>query len=110
MDKLTLWLGKMGTILSDRRAIAIVAAVILTLVGIPHTMSGDNGQTADALVAIIQGVVLLAGSLGLVKSWENRPPSGLKYKEVLESLLDMDSPEMVALRKLLQEAGIELEE
>jgi len=100
----------MGTILSDRRLYAVVAGVVLSMVGIPYTIHTGDSQTVTSIVAIVQGVVVLAGTLGLVKSWENRPPSGLKYKEVLQTFLATDSPVVTTIKALLEDAGVELEE
>ena len=107
----SLWLGKMGTVVSDRRAINYAVAVVLVLFALPYSADtlGINSQTVDALVLVIQGAVILFGHLGLTKSWENRLPSGLRYKDVLQDLLTSDSPEIQALLDFLTEAGIDLE-
>lgn len=110
MENLKLWIAKMATMFpGDRRAVVFVIALILTFVGIPHTAEGVDSTTVTALVVLIQGAIVLVGSTGLIKSWETRPPSGLKYREVLEKILRGDTPEGEFLRDMLADAGVKLE-
>lgn len=108
MNIVSLWLGKVGTVLADRRAWVYVAAVVLSLLAIPYNVTGVDNEAVGAIVMVVRGTIILAGALGLTKSWENRPPSGLKYKEMLQAFLEGDSEEMQALKQFLEDAGIYL--
>ena len=121
MDFVTLYLQKMGTIISDRRAVNYAVAVVLALVALPYSADklAVDSELVGTIVTIIQGAVILLGSYGLTKSWEKRLPSGLKYKDILEAemklkaaitaILASDNPDLQMLRDILIEFGLEPE-
>lgn len=74
MDKIVLIISKIGTIFVDRRFLEAVATVLLVAFGVP-----EGKYTAE-----ITQVGMFLTSLALMLSWTVRPPSGLKFKELLE--------------------------
>ena len=72
-DQVVLILGKIGTVLIDRRFLAAVGTVLFMAFGIPE------GQYSDAIAQV--GALIL--SLVTVLSWTVRPPSGLVHKDVV---------------------------
>ncbi len=81
MDKVVLFLSKIGTILVDRRFLQSAGTILLLLFGIPE------GKYTEEITQV--GILLT--NLALVLSWTIRPPSGLKFKELLEfkTILDV---------------------
>ncbi len=102
--KRKLILGKIGSVLVDRRLWVYLFTLAAVILGMPKL--GENAENlgtdvASAIVLITQGVTILVGALSLIFSWERRPPSGLNYKEVLDNLNKF--------AELLKEAGVKLD-
>jgi hypothetical protein len=72
--QVVLILGKLGTVLVDRRFLAAVGTVLFMVFGIPE------GKYTEEITQI--GTLIM--SLVTVLSWTYRPPSGLKHKELVE--------------------------
>lgn len=101
MDQVKLFLEKVGTYLADRRVWTLgVVVALLTLTGyagIPPELRGDIadafGESYTALQGWVVATIVLSGTVGkliglvmvaiaLIKSHTERPPSGLKFKEI----------------------------
>lgn len=78
-------LAKLGTVLVDRRLwIGWVVPSILLLVGGPTLVNeygGNDPQVANTVMLITNLIVFVLNPLGIVFSWQQRPPSGLQPVE-----------------------------
>lgn len=101
MENVTLFLQKIGTYIADRRVWTLgIVVALLTLTGyagIPPELQGEItdafGESYTALQGWLVASIVLSSTLGkliglvmvaiaLIKSHTDRPPSGLRYKEV----------------------------
>lgn len=101
MDKITLFLEKVGTFMADRRLwVAGLVVLILALTGyagIPpelqqqiadafgETFSAGQGMVMAAMVfsvALGKLIALVMVAVKLMQAWTERPPSGLSFKEI----------------------------
>lgn len=73
-DRIVLILGKLGTVLVDRRFLGAVGTVLFMVFGIPE------GKYTEEITQI--GTFIL--SLVVMLSWTIRPPSGLKHKDLVD--------------------------
>jgi hypothetical protein len=64
----------LGTVFSDRRFYAAVSAVLVIFFAVPEDKATPYLETIGTLIS----------TLALMISWTLRPPSGLKYKEILD--------------------------
>lgn len=74
-DQVVLILGKLGTVLVDRRFLASVGTILFMTFGIPE------GKYTEEISQV--GTLIM--TLVTVLSWTVRPPSGLKHKELVET-------------------------
>jgi|SRR3990167_4889538 len=93
LERIKLFLEKMGTILADRRfwmAILTVGVSLLTLTGIDgntidkiKALIGEDGAAAATFAeALIGALIVVITGIKTISSWTERPPSGLDYKEL----------------------------
>lgn len=101
MEQVKLFIEKLGTVLSDRRAWVmglVVALLALTgYAGIPPELQDQLGEafgeTFDASQGLIAAALVFWVSFGklaalvvvawkLIGSWTIRPPSGLSFKQI----------------------------
>src|SRR3990167_3115186 len=92
LERIKLFLEKMGTILADRRlwmAILTVGVSLLTLTGIDgntidkiKALIGEDAAAATFAEALIGALIVVITGIKTISSWTERPPSGLDYKEL----------------------------
>lgn len=101
--KVSLILDKVGTVLGDRRFWVYVLSVAGMFGLVPKAADTEvlSKDIAEAIVLIFQAATLLGGALFVIGSWERRPPSGLRFKELLDTVSKLE--------QLLSEAGISLD-
>lgn len=101
MNKVTLFLEKIGTFLADRRlwVVGLVLALlgVTSFIGVPaeaqRAVSEAFGETYGATQGLVLAIITLSIALGklyaavvvvakLIESWTLRAPSGLGFKEI----------------------------
>lgn len=96
-------LDKIGTVLGDRRFWMYLLSLLAMFGLVPQAADTEalSKDIAEAVVLVFQAATVLGGALVVILSWERRPPSGLRFKEVLDN--------MRKLQELLDEAGIKFD-
>lgn len=79
-------LGKIYTVLIDRRFWVSLLTVIGLVFGLPEL--AENSEQAgtdvvDAITLIAQSVGSLIATITLILSWTKRPPSGKEHNEIM---------------------------
>jgi hypothetical protein len=91
MEKVYLFLSKLGTMLVDRRFLQAVGTTVVSLLvlgsvneEVIHAFENAWGQDGEAIAVLIEQivriVVIVFPQIRVVGSWTERAPSGLDYK------------------------------
>lgn len=92
MEKVYLFLSKLGTMLVDRRFLQAIGTTIVSLLvlgsaneEVIHAFESAWGTDGEAIAVlmeqIVRIVVIIFPQIRVVESWTERAPSGLRYKE-----------------------------
>ena len=94
---------KIYTLIVDRRFLFYVLVVIFMLLGFPQAADqadAINKSVVEIIVVIAQALAALGGGGMLIKSWTERPPSGLDFDKIVYDKTD-------ELAKLLRDLGLD---
>ena len=93
MEKVYLFISKLGTMLVDRRflqALGTTTVSLLVLASVDQSVIdsftkawGTDGEAiATLLEQVVRIIVIIFPQIKVVTSWAERAPSGLDYKEI----------------------------
>lgn len=116
-ERLSEFVSKLGTVLVDRRFWAAAAVVVLSVLGVfgvdeatiqrVRDLAGEDGAAVVAVMEkLVPALISLLVTMKLIDSWAERPPSGIAYKEVLETKKKSSE---TRLREILDDLGIEID-
>lgn len=89
INKVVKFIGKVGTVLGDRRFWIVAMSVAIVFFKLPEA---EVKTYAEAITTVV-------GSLALIVGWTWRPPSGLDYKPVTSELQDLvDALEQLGIK------------